>query len=82
MIQQCFENLISKGHEPKLCVTWLTVELAARLKGGLTISDSPVSSDKMSENTSRIEDDTISQKATKDVLDYIFENLLLALMKL
>lgn len=69
-----FENLISKGHEPKLCVTWLTVELAARLKGGLTISDSPVSSDKMSEILSRIEDDTISQKAAKDVLDYIFEN--------
>lgn len=69
-----FENLINKGHEPKLCVTWLTVELAARLKGGLTISDSPVNSEKMSEILTRIEDDTISQKAAKDVLDYLFEN--------
>ncbi|NLY04006.1 MAG: Asp-tRNA(Asn)/Glu-tRNA(Gln) amidotransferase subunit GatB [Campylobacter sp.] len=69
-----FENLISKGHEPKLCVTWLTVELAARLKGGLSIAQSPVDSDKMSSLLGRIEDSTISQKAAKDVLDYIFEN--------
>lgn len=69
-----FENLISKGHEAKLCVTWLTVELAARLKGGMTISQSPIDSNKMSEIISRIEDDTISQKAAKDVLDYLFEN--------
>lgn len=69
-----FEDLISKGHDPKLCVTWLTVELLGRLKNGLTIEISPVNSLRMSELLKRIEDNTISQKAAKDVLDNMMEN--------
>lgn len=70
-----FEDLINAGHEPKLCVTWLNVELNGRLKNGLTIEDSPVDSTKMSDLLSRIEDGTISQKAAKEVLDFIMENI-------
>ena len=70
-----FEDLINAGHEPKLCVTWLNVELNGRLKNGLTIEDSPVDSAKMSDLLSRIEDGTISQKAAKEVLDFIMENI-------
>lgn len=70
-----FEDLINAGHEPKLCVTWLNVELNGRLKNGLTIEDSPIDSAKMSDLLSRIEDDTISQKAAKEVLDFIMENI-------
>lgn len=69
-----FEDLISKGRDPKLCVTWLTVELLGRLKNGLTIETSPVDSLRMSELLKRIEDNTISQKAAKDVLDNMMEN--------
>lgn len=69
-----FENLLKAGHEPKLCVTWLTVELLGRLKNGLTIETSPVDSKKMSEILTKIEDNTISQKAAKEVLDYLMEN--------
>lgn len=70
-----FEDLINAGHEPKLCVTWLNVELNGRLKNGITIEDSPVDSTKMSDLLSRIEDGTISQKAAKEVLDFIMENI-------
>ncbi|CZE48265.1 Asp-tRNA(Asn)/Glu-tRNA(Gln) amidotransferase subunit GatB [Campylobacter geochelonis] len=68
-----FEDLINDNHEPKLCVTWLNVELLARLKNGATIETSPVDSSKMNQLLTRIEDKTISQKAAKDVLDYLME---------
>lgn len=70
-----FEDLINAGHEPKLCITWLNVELNGRLKNGITIEDSPIDSAKMSDLLSRIEDGTISQKAAKEVLDFIMENI-------
>ena len=69
-----FEDLINAGLEPKLCVTWLSVELPARLKNGMTIENSPVDSKKMISLLGRISDDTISQKAAKDVLDFLMEN--------
>ena len=69
-----FEDLINAGLEPKLCVTWLSVELPARLKNGMTIENSPVDSKKMSSLLGRISDGTISQKAAKDVLDFLMEN--------
>lgn len=69
-----FEDLIRAGHEPKLCVTWLTVELLGRLKNGATIATSPVNSAKMSELLSKIEDNTISQKAAKEILDELMQN--------
>ena len=69
-----FEDLIAAGHEPKLCVSWLTVELAGRLKNGVTIEDSPVNSAKMNELLSAIEGGAVSQKAAKEVLDYLMEH--------
>ena len=69
-----FEDLINAGLEPKLCVTWLSVELPARLKNGMTIENSPVDSKKMISLLGRISDGTISQKAAKDVLDFLMEN--------
>lgn len=69
-----FEDLIGSGAPAKLCVTWLSVELLGRLKNGVTIENSPVDSKKMSELLARINDNTISQKAAKEVLDYLMEN--------
>lgn len=68
-----FEDLISSGCDPKLCVTWLTVELLGRLKNGVTIATSPVDNKTMGKLIGRIEDDTISQKAAKDILDVLVE---------
>ncbi len=64
-----FEDLINAKISPKLCVTWLCVELLGRLKNGITIENSPVNSTKMIELLGRIEDGTISANAAKKVLD-------------
>ncbi|BCD62355.1 aspartyl-tRNA(Asn)/glutamyl-tRNA(Gln) amidotransferase subunit B [Nitratiruptor sp. YY08-26] len=70
-----FEEMVATGIEPKNAVTWLTVELAARLnEKGLDITSSPVDSQKLAKLVQRIEDKTISGKAAKDVLDYLMEN--------
>ncbi|ABK83185.1 Asp-tRNA(Asn)/Glu-tRNA(Gln) amidotransferase subunit GatB [Campylobacter fetus] len=69
-----FEDLIEAKNSPKLAVTWLCVELLGRLKNGVTIETSPVDSKKLSNLINRIEDGTISQKAAKDVLDYVMEH--------
>jgi len=56
-------------------VTWLTVELQARLnKGSLNIATSPVDAKTMGTLVKRIEDKTISGKAAKEVLDYLMQN--------
>ncbi|WP_297195320.1 Asp-tRNA(Asn)/Glu-tRNA(Gln) amidotransferase subunit GatB [uncultured Campylobacter sp.] len=69
-----FEKLISKKLNPKLCVTWLNTELMGLLKADYSIENSPVSADKLASLISRIEDNTISAKAAKDILAFIFEN--------
>ncbi|QCD52451.1 Asp-tRNA(Asn)/Glu-tRNA(Gln) amidotransferase subunit GatB [Campylobacter sp. RM16192] len=69
-----FEDLIEAKISPKLCVTWVLVELLGRLKNGVTIENSPVNSAKMATLLNRIEDGTISGKAAKDVLDFLMEN--------
>ena len=72
---QFFEKMMEHGISAKNAVTWLTVELAARLnKAGLEIEESPVQSDKLARLVQRIEDKTISGKAGKDVLDFLMEN--------
>ncbi len=72
---QFFEEMMRTGVEAKNAVTWLTVELAARLnKAGLDITQSPVDSTKLAKLVQRIEDKTISGKAAKDVLDYLMEH--------
>lgn len=69
-----FEELVAAKISPKLATTWLIVELAGRLKNGVTIENSPVGVDAMKALLTRIEDGTISGKAAKDVLDHIMEN--------
>ncbi|KAA6224654.1 MULTISPECIES: Asp-tRNA(Asn)/Glu-tRNA(Gln) amidotransferase subunit GatB [unclassified Campylobacter] len=69
-----FEKLIDKKLNPKLCVTWLNTELMGLLKGELSIEKSPVNADKLGALIARIEDGTISGKAGKEVLAFIFKN--------
>ncbi len=69
-----FEAMLSEGVTTKNAVTWLTVELLARLnKSSMGISDSPVDAKKLAMVVKRIEDNTISGKAAKEVLDYLME---------
>jgi aspartyl-tRNA(Asn)/glutamyl-tRNA(Gln) amidotransferase subunit B len=63
-----------EGAGAKNSVTWLTVELLARLSHGLTLATSPVDALKLASIVKRIEDDTISGKAAKEVLDYLMQN--------
>lgn len=69
-----FEKMLAEGASAKNAVTWLTVELQARLKNGLTIETSPVDALKLATLVKRIDDSTISGKAAKNVLDFIMEN--------
>ena len=69
-----FENLVARKLSPKLCVTWLNTELLGLLKGELSIENSPVNAKKLGDLIARIEDNTISNKAAKEVLAFIFEN--------
>ncbi len=69
-----FEEMIDEGATPKLAVTWLTVELLGRLKGEVSIENSPVNAKKLATLVKRIEDSTISGKGAKDVLDHLMEN--------
>ena len=69
-----FETMIDEGVSAKNAVTWLTVELLGRLKGGVTLENSPVDAKRLSALVKRIEDGTISGKAGKEVLDYLFEH--------
>lgn len=71
---QFYETMISEGAGAKNAVTWLTVELLARLSHGVTLMTSPVDAVKLARVVKRIEDGTISGKAAKEVLDYLMEN--------
>ncbi len=68
-----FEMMIKEGACAKNSVTWLTVELLGRLKGTFTLEESPVDAIKLATIVKRIEDSTISGKAAKEVLDFLFE---------
>ena len=69
-----FEEMMQEGITAKNAVTWLTVELQGRLKGGISVETSPVDAKKLGIIVKRIEDNTISGKAAKDVLDFMMEN--------
>jgi len=71
-----FETMMKEGISAKNATTWLTVELQGRLKGDINITNSPVDAKKLGFLVKRIEDQTISGKAAKDVLDKLMqENL-------
>ncbi|MBE0495219.1 MAG: Asp-tRNA(Asn)/Glu-tRNA(Gln) amidotransferase subunit GatB [Campylobacterales bacterium] len=69
-----FEAMVKEGAGAKTSVTWLTVELLARLNHGLSIETSPVDACTLGNLVKRIEDGTISGKAAKEVLDYLMEH--------
>lgn len=68
-----YEALASK-HNPKLAANWMTAELFGRLnKLGVDIENSPIGTEKFSGLLALIEDNTISGKIAKDVLDFMVE---------
>jgi len=69
-----FETMVQEGAGAKTSVTWLTVELLARLTHGISIETSPVDALTLAALVKRIEDGTISGKAAKEVLDYLMEH--------
>ncbi len=69
-----FDDMMSEKISAKNGVTWLTVELQGRLKEGVTIEQSPIDAKTLAMLIKRIEDNTISGKAAKEVLDYLMEN--------
>lgn len=74
-LAEFFEDLTSHKATPKMAVSWMSVELLGRLnKIGASIETSPVSSQKLAKLITRIEDNSISAKAAKDVLDFLMEN--------
>ncbi|GKT35824.1 Aspartyl/glutamyl-tRNA(Asn/Gln) amidotransferase, subunit B /E like protein, partial [Aduncisulcus paluster] len=71
---QYFEDMMACGISGKMATTWLNVELQGRLSDGMTISNSPVSPQKLASLIKSIESGDISGKAGKEVLDYLMEN--------
>ncbi len=69
-----FEAMMAEGITAKNATTWLTVELQGRLSGGLSIENAPVDAKTLGTLVKRIEDQTISGKAAKEVLDYLMDN--------
>ncbi len=70
-----FETMLQEeGVTAKTATTWLTVELPSRLKGEVTLLNSPVNAVKLGFLVKRIDDKTISGKAAKEVLDFLMEN--------
>ena len=68
-----FEAMMSEGISGKNAATWLTVELQSRLKGEINLTNTPVDAKKLGTLVKRIEDQTVSGKAAKEVLDYLME---------
>ena len=71
---QYFEDMLGCGISGKLATTWLTVELQGRFTEGMSVTNSPVTAQKLGSLIKAIEDGTISGKAGKEVLDYLMEN--------
>ena len=72
-ISSYFEKLILV-HNPRIAINWLTSELFGRLnKLTIDLADSPVSAEMLIELLDLIEDNTISGKIAKDVLDIMIE---------
>ena len=69
-----FDEMMKEGISGKNASTWLTVELPARFKEGVSIENSPISAKTLATIVKRIEDNTISGKAAKEVLDDLIAN--------
>ena len=72
-ISAYFEELVAK-HDPKMCVTWLTVELFGRMnKLGINFENLKISASDLGELLDSIKSGEISGKIAKEVLDFMFE---------
>lgn len=72
-ISKFFEEL-TKKHEPKICLTWLTVELFGRMnKLGIGFEDLKIDAKKLIGLLDLIKNGEISGKIAKDVLDFMIE---------
>ncbi len=72
-ISTYFEQLIKK-HDPKISVTWLTVELFGRMnKLGINFENLKIDAPKLIGLLDLMKDGTISGKIAKDVLDIMIE---------
>ena len=69
-----FDEMMKEEISAKNATTWLTVELQGRLKEGVTIEESPIDAKTLATIVKRIEDNTISGKAAKEVLDDLIVN--------
>ncbi|MCX6061329.1 MAG: Asp-tRNA(Asn)/Glu-tRNA(Gln) amidotransferase subunit GatB [Campylobacterales bacterium] len=69
-----FESMLTCGITAKNAVTWLTVELQGRLKGGMGAHESAITAQTLGGLVKRIEENVISGKAGKEILDYLLEN--------
>jgi len=65
---------VAKGRDSKLASNWVTTELFGALnKADKSISDSPVSAERLGKLIDLIKDDTISGRIAKDVFEIMFE---------
>ena len=70
-----FEEVTKVSNSPKLSANWIMGELSAELNNeNLGIKESKVSSNKLGQLISRIEDGTISGKIAKDIFEKIWTN--------
>ncbi len=70
-----FEEMLQNNIKAKTAVSWLTSELLGRLnKASLDITTSPIDATTLGTLISKIEDNTLSGKGAKEVLDYMMEN--------
>ena len=72
-IAEFFEEVTKVSNSPKLSANWIMGELSAELNNeNLAIKESKVSSSKLGQLISRIEDGTISGKIAKDIFEKIW----------
>jgi len=68
-----FEEMLKFDINPKNAVTWLCVELQARLKEGASLNECLVDAKKLASLIKHIEDGIISAKAAKEILDILVQ---------
>ncbi len=70
-----FEEVVTLSQaSPKLVANWITVELASSLnKFNLSIMESPIKTDRLSDLLKRIHDNTVSGKIAKEIFGLLWE---------
>ncbi|HEX4858363.1 MAG TPA: Asp-tRNA(Asn)/Glu-tRNA(Gln) amidotransferase subunit GatB [Usitatibacteraceae bacterium] len=73
-----FEALVAAlGGAPKLAATWMVGEFSAALnRAGIDWKNAPISADRFAKLLQRVQDNTISGKAAKDVFDFMWSDAL------